>query len=121
MQQRVTPKSLIAENKRRDYGRVQNHLAICAVLVEKNGSNNDRAMMWCHAVKMCQRIRFVEILFSLRWYVELVLQSRTLSLCSKSSMEYSEEEPALQCRRQNWVPDSSSLKPGSGATEGVLD
>ena len=26
MQQRVTPKSLIAENKRRDYGRVQNHL-----------------------------------------------------------------------------------------------
>ena len=26
MQQIVTPKSLIAENKRRDYGRVQNHL-----------------------------------------------------------------------------------------------
>ena len=25
MQQRVTPKPLIAENKRRDYGRVQNH------------------------------------------------------------------------------------------------
>ena len=25
MQQRVTPKSLIAENKRRDYGRVRNH------------------------------------------------------------------------------------------------
>ena len=31
----------------------------------------------------CQQIRFVEILFSLRWYVELILQSRTLSLCSK--------------------------------------
>ena len=28
MQQRVTPKSLIAENKRRDYGRVQNHLKV---------------------------------------------------------------------------------------------
>ena len=26
MQQRVTPKTLIEENKRRDYGRVQNHL-----------------------------------------------------------------------------------------------
>jgi len=28
------------------------------------------------------------------------LQSRTLPWCSTSSMEYSEEEPALQCRRQ---------------------
>ena len=26
MQQRVTPKSLIAENKRRDHGKVRNHL-----------------------------------------------------------------------------------------------
>ena len=30
-------------------------------------------------------------------------------------------EPALQCRRQICAPDSSSLKPGTGATEGVLD
>ena len=28
MQQRVTPKNLIAENKRRDYGRVRNHLKV---------------------------------------------------------------------------------------------
>ena len=28
MQQRVTPKSLIAENKRGDYGRVRNHLKV---------------------------------------------------------------------------------------------
>ena len=28
MQQRVSPKSLIAENKRRDYGRVRNHLKV---------------------------------------------------------------------------------------------
>ena len=28
MQQRVTPKALIAENKRRDYGRVRNHLKV---------------------------------------------------------------------------------------------
>ena len=28
MQQRVTPKPLIAENKPRDYGRVRNHLKV---------------------------------------------------------------------------------------------
>ena len=28
MQQRVTPKSLIAENEQKDYGRVQNHLKV---------------------------------------------------------------------------------------------
>ena len=28
MQQRVTPKPLIAENKRRDYDRVRNHLKV---------------------------------------------------------------------------------------------
>ena len=37
------------------------------------------------------------------------------------TLEYSEKEPALQCRRQYCEPDSLSLKPGSGATEGVLD
>ena len=47
--------------------------------------------------KRVSRLRFVEILFSLRWYVEFVMKSP----CSKSSMEYSEEEPALQCRRQS--------------------
>ena len=76
-------------------------------------------MMSC--CRAYQQIIFVKILFSLRWYVQLVLQSWTLSLCSRSSMEYSEGEPALQGRRQTCAPDSSSLKPGSGATEGVLD
>ena len=33
---------------------------------------------------------------------------------------HSEEEPALQCQ-EIYAPDSSSLKPGSGATEGVPD
>ena len=28
MQQRVTPKSLLAENEQRDYGRVRNHLKV---------------------------------------------------------------------------------------------
>ena len=29
-----------------------------------------------------QQISFIQTLFSLWWYVELILQSRTLSLCS---------------------------------------
>ena len=41
--------------------------------------------------------------------------------CSTIILEYSEKEPALQCRRQDCAPDSSSLKSGPGATEGVLD
>ena len=71
--------------------------------------------------KRVSRLRFVEILFSLQWNVELILQGWTLSLCSNSSVMCSEEEPGLQCRRQYCAPDSSSLKPGSGATDGVLD
>ena len=42
----------------------------------------------------------MKILFYLRWYVELILQGRTLSSFSSSSVMYSEKEPALQCRRQ---------------------
>ena len=61
-------------------------------------------MAWCHVAKTCQQIRFVEILFSLRWYVELIFQGRTLSLYSNSSVMYSEEEPTLQCRRQHCAP-----------------
>ena len=51
--------------------------------------------------KKRQQIELVYILFSLRWYVELILQGRTLSLYSNSSMVCSEEEPALQCRGQH--------------------
>ena len=41
-----------------------------------------------------------KILFSLQRYVELILQGRTLSSYSNSSVMYLEKEPALQCRRQ---------------------
>ena len=65
-------------------------------------------------------------------HVEMVIietlkpRSTTLMRCwtlfiMMGTLEYSEEEPALQCRKQDCAPDSSSLKPGSGATEGVLD
>ena len=49
-----------------------------------------------------------------------LMGSRTLFVVT-GILEYSEMEPALQRRRQDCAPDSSSLKPGSGATEGVLD
>ena len=68
-----------------------------------------------------QQIRFVQILFSLRWYVELILQSRTLSLCSNIFYEVFGGGTRLAMPKTICAPDSSSLKPGSGATEGVLD
>ena len=62
---------------------------------------HDRTTAERHIMKSCQQIRFVEILFSLRWYVKFVLKSRARSLCSEFILEYSEMEPALQCRRQS--------------------
>ena len=68
-----------------------------------------------------QEIRFVQILFSLRWHVELIFQSRTLSLCSNIFYEVFGGRTRLAMPKTICAPDSSSLKPGSGATEGVLD
>ena len=48
-----------------------------------------------------QQIRFVQILFSLRWHVELILQSRTLSFCSKSSLKYMELEKNPPCNAED--------------------
>ena len=44
------------------------------------------------------------ISFSLWWYVEIILQIRTRFKCSVITLEYSEMEPALQCRRQSMCP-----------------
>ena len=57
--------------------------------------------MWCHATEYVSRLDLCKYysLYGNMW--KLILQSRTLSLCSKSSMKYLEEEPALQCRRQS--------------------
>ena len=51
----------------------KNCLALCAGLVKGNGSNNHRAMAYYRVAKTSQQIRSVEISFSLRWYVELIL------------------------------------------------
>ena len=65
----------------------RNCLALCAGLVKRNDSNKGR-------LDLCKYYS----IYGNMW--KLILQSRTLSLCSKSSMKYLEEEPTLQCRRQ---------------------
>ena len=62
-----------------------------------------------------------EILYSLRLCVVLFLQSWTRFLCSESYVGVFGEGTCLAMPKIICAPDSSSLKPGSGATEGVLD
>ena len=59
------------------------------------------------------------ILFSLGQDVEVYFAEPDTILVF-TIFYHSEEEPALQCQAI-YAPDLSSLKPGSGATEGVLD
>ena len=62
-----------------------------------------------------------EILYSLRLCVVLVLQSGTRFLCSEDYVGVFGEGTRLAMPKTICAPDSSLLKPGSGATEGVLD
>ena len=79
----------------------RNRLAMCAGAGCKNGSNKlpSHGMMSHNEELSADRISV--LLFSLRWYMEFILHSRTRSLCSESILEYSEVEPALQCRGQS--------------------
>ena len=60
-----------------------------------------------------------EILYSLRWCVVLVLQIWTQSKIIFVGVFG--EGTRLAMSKTICAPDTSSLKPGSGATEGVLD
>ena len=68
--------------------------------------------------KIHQQIRFVQILFSLWQYVEAYFAEpdTTLGVYNRLGGETRLAMPKTIC-----APDSSTLKPGSGATEGVLD
>ena len=68
-----------------------------------------------------QQIRFVQILFSLRWYVELIFAEPDTILLFNIFYEVFGGGNRLAMPMTICAPDSSSLKPGSGATEGVLD
>ena len=68
-----------------------------------------------------QQIRFVQILFSLQWYVELIFAEPDTILVFNIFYEVFGGGTHLAMPKKICAPDSSSLKPGSGATEGVLD
>ena len=70
---------------------------------------------------MRQQIRFVEILFSLRWYVEIIFAEPDTILEFGIFYGVFEDGTRLAMPKTICAPDSSSLKPSSGATEGVLD
>ena len=68
-----------------------------------------------------QQIRFVRKLFSLRWYVELIFAEPDTILVFNIFYEVFGGGTRLAMPKTICASDSSSLKPGSGATEGVLD
>ena len=70
---------------------------------------------------ICQQIRFVRKLFSLRWYVELIFAEPDTILVFNIFYEVFGGGTLLAMPKTICAPDSSSLKPGSGATKGVLD
>ena len=68
-----------------------------------------------------QQIRLVQILFSLPWYVELIFAESDTILVFNIFYEVFGGGTRLAMPKTICAPDSSSLKPDSGATEGVLD
>ena len=68
-----------------------------------------------------QQIRFVQILFSLRWYVELIFAEPDTILVFTIFYKLFGGGTRLAMPKTICAPDSSSLKPGSGSTEGVPD
>ena len=68
-----------------------------------------------------QQIGFVRKLFSLRWYVELIFAEPDTILVFNIFYEVFGGGTRLAMPKTICAPDSSSLKPGSGATKGVLD
>ena len=68
-----------------------------------------------------QQIGFEFVLFSLWQYVETCFAEPDTILVFKIFYEVFGGGTRLAMPKTICVPDSSSLKPGSGATEGVLD
>ena len=61
------------------------------------------------------------ILYSLRWYVEFFFAEPDMILVFKIYLGVFGEGTRLAMPKTTCAPDSLSLKPGSGATEGVLN
>ena len=89
-------------------------------LVEKNGSNNDRAVAWCRAMKVVSRLDLWNIVLSTVVCGICFAEPDTI-LVFKIFYGVFGGGTRLAMLKTICAPDSSSLKPGSGATEGVLD
>ena len=63
----------------------------------------------------------MKILYSLWWYVEFVFAEPDTILVFKIYFGVFGEGTRLAMPKTICAPDSSSLKPGSGTTEGVPD
>ena len=70
--------------------------------------------------KVVSRLYLCAIIFSLQLCAVCVTGPDTIN-SSGDYLGVQKEEPALQCRRQHYTPDTLSLNPSLGATEGVLD
>ena len=68
-----------------------------------------------------QQIRLMQILFSLWQYVETYFAKPDIVFVFKIFYEVLGGGTRLAMQKTICAPDSSSLKPGSGATKGVLD
>ena len=68
-----------------------------------------------------KQIRFMEILFSLWWYVEFIFAEPDTILVFTIFYKLFGGRTRLAMPKTTCALDSSSLKPGSGATEGVPD
>ena len=88
--------------------------------VVKNGSHKDWAAAWCRAMKNCQQIIFVKncALYGGMWIC--FAEPDTIHVF-KIYLGVFGEGTHLAMPKTICAPDSSSLKPGLGATEGVLD
>ncbi|KRY05707.1 hypothetical protein T12_9962 [Trichinella patagoniensis] len=71
---------------------------MCAVASCKNGSNKNQTMAWCHTTKKPDTILVFNIFYEVFGGGTRLAMPKTI-----------------------YAPDSSSLKPGSGATEGIED
>ena len=84
------------------------------MLVEKNGSNNDRAMTWCRAVKTCQQIKICENIILSTVVCGIYLTEPDTILVFEIFYGVFGGGTRLAMPKTICAPDSSSLKPGLG-------
>ena len=86
-----------------------------------NKTNKGLAAVWCHATKYVSRLNLCEYYIPSVVVCGACVTGPDTFNTSEDYLGVWKEEPALQCQRQIYTPDTLSLKLGSGATEGVLD